>query len=173
MEYWDMRKKSSLMLAAIAALSLGLVAANGKHPHVDKYAEQVVKIGIPIQEAINKVMEEHGGIPIGASIQPHEDAGTGFVFWVETVRPAKDGMPASIWAVGVDANTGELLGTHDRTRAKDRELGRQAKERELRNRERKVHEKMMQERERKILEMERKLEKQQNQPKQPKPDAPG
>lgn len=99
------RKKSLLTLAGVAILSLALLAADGKYPRVEKLAEQALKVELPLQEAINKVMEEYGGIPISAGLEKHDRGGSGSVFWVVTVRPAKEGMPATVWAHGIDANS--------------------------------------------------------------------
>jgi len=163
------RSAQSIGLAAVGILSLALLAADAKPPHVDTYALQIAKVEIPIQEAINKVMEEHGGIPFAASLQPREDGPAGFVFWVQTIRPAKEGIPASIWAIGIDANTGDLLGTHNQTLEKERELTNQAQARTLRTKERRLreelHERKLQEQQRRIKDLEQQLEKQKNAPK--------
>ncbi|NOZ20544.1 MAG: hypothetical protein GXP25_05580 [Planctomycetes bacterium] len=128
------RTRFAIVVAVVMSQIPSLHAAGKRYPYIEKYTVKLQKLKMPLKEAMNKVMEQYGGIPIGGSLELGEEDGS-FIYCVQTVRPAQDGKPASIWEVVLDAETGEMVNMENATRGKERELRRREEE-QRRERER-------------------------------------
>lgn len=111
-----------ISIVVVAAASLLLCADEAKYPHARKYIEDVKRIKLPLQEAINRAVEEHPGIPIAASLEMSEEEEGRFIFWIEIIESTRGGATGNVWGIAMDAQTGEMEETENITRDKEKEF---------------------------------------------------
>ncbi|MEW6360447.1 MAG: PepSY domain-containing protein [Planctomycetota bacterium] len=122
------RIRYAVTLVFVIGLISVLHAADKRYPCIEKYAAQIEALKMPLKEAMNKVMEQYGGIPIGGNLD-FGDEGEGFIYRIQTVRPEQDGKSAGVWEIALDAETGEMIHMENATRHREKDLRRREEER--------------------------------------------